>query len=241
MPTTAQEIVTRAYYLSGIVGRDYETVSGSQLLDGLDLLNDVLSEIGIQGLYQPYYSHTTLSFAEGEDNVFVPNLIETQAVTYTINPPQNSVVYTMVQKTVKEFFDKSYVKNIKSLPYEYYVEREAGGSRIYTYFVPQTDYVFEITGKYAVTDAIASTDLSTTFDRVYLSYLKYAVADRICHFNQQMLDPDTRQELGRLRTLINSMVSNDYSNDYGSILGQDPYTNSLDGRYSGLYKGYIPV
>ncbi|NIV16246.1 MAG: hypothetical protein GWN62_34815, partial [Aliifodinibius sp.] len=77
----ASELVANAWYLSGIVARDLETVSGSQATDGLRLLNDLLSEKRITGRLIPYFTQTSFNAVVGQESYFVNDLIETEDVT----------------------------------------------------------------------------------------------------------------------------------------------------------------
>jgi len=80
----------------------------------------------------------------------------------------------MMDMSRKDYFAGPRVDNINSLPYSYRVERELGGSRIYLYFKPESNYVMKISGKYALTDVALNTDLSLLYDTYYIEYLRYA-------------------------------------------------------------------
>ena len=66
MAYTAAELVNRAWYLSGIVGRNLETVSGQQATDGLFLLNTLLSFKATDLRLIPYYKRYQFSMVAGQ-------------------------------------------------------------------------------------------------------------------------------------------------------------------------------
>lgn len=212
---TAQQIVDSGWYLSGIVARDYEVVSGSQSADGLEILNDILSEMAVTGKYQPYYTQITQNVTKGSASFFVTNLIDCDSVTFKIQ----SVTYTMNRRNVTQYFNKSFVNSVESLPYEYYFQREVGGGRIFIYYSPSDDYDFRVSGRFSINIVESTTDLSSQFDQIYLTYLKYACAVRMCQFDNVTPPKTVQQELFRIRKMITKMSPSIAENQNISILG----------------------
>ena len=66
MAYTALELVTRAYYLSQIVAREAQTVSGSQISDGLYLLNALLDVKASDLQLIPYYQEYDFTSVAGQ-------------------------------------------------------------------------------------------------------------------------------------------------------------------------------
>lgn len=176
MAVTALDLITRAYYLSQVVSRELQVVSGGQIADGLYLLNALLDFKSTDTRLIPYYVRTTFNAVAGTEKYHIPNLLMVDTLTFNIG----QVRYSMNEFTRSQYFAISRVDNIQSLPFSYRVERVLGGADIYLYFVPADNYVMNLSAKYAFTEASLIEDLSLTYDLYYLEYLRYALAQYIC-------------------------------------------------------------
>lgn len=195
MAFTARQLITRAYYLSGIVARDFESVTGQQINDGLDILNEILSEEGVTTRLIPYYKEYTFNAVPGQEKYFTPGLLQIETITFTID----SVRYQMRGQGRYQYFATGRANNIQSLPYSWHYERVYNGSDIYLYFLPDTDYPIQVWGKFALDEvATLDTDLTPTYERFYIKYLTYALSRDICEENQEAMPPQTMEQLGEL-------------------------------------------
>lgn len=176
MAYTALTLITRSYYLSQIVSRELQTVTGSQITNGLLLLNSLLAFKSTDLRLIPYFERRTFNTIAGTEEYFRPNLLEVDAITFNIG----DVRYSMTEKTRDEYFAVARVDNIQSLPFCYRVERELGGARIYLYYVPQAVYAVKLSGKFGFTPVTLETDLETVFDGFFIEFLRFALADYIC-------------------------------------------------------------
>ncbi len=86
----------------------------------------------------------------------------------------------MMEASRSRYFATPRVDNILSLPYMWHFEREKGGGRIYVYFKPQDTYPLKFNGKYGFSSVTKDTDLELVYDRFYIAYLKYALAQYLC-------------------------------------------------------------
>lgn len=198
----AGELINRAWNLAGIVPRDLDEVSGSQGADGLFWLNQILSEIGMTGRYIPYYTHIQLNLVEGQELYFIPNLVISEVATFNIG----SVRYQMDMDNRRHYFGAPRVDNIQALPFNWYWERVAGGTNIYTYFLPQSStYVLKITGRFSLANVTPFTDLNLTYDLFYQSFLMYLLAQRLCDWYKISLSPDTKLQLQAFLTQLADM------------------------------------
>jgi hypothetical protein len=211
---TAQQLVNDAWYLSGIVGRGFQTVDGEKSSDGLRFLNDILFEIESTGNLQPYYTFKEVDVPLGASSFFVDNLIECSSVTFAIG----NVIYTLIPKGIRGFFDDNYIKGIQSLPYEYYAQRQPNGTLINIYFTTNQDYKFQITGKFSISPVKNTDDLYQVFGGLYISYLKYALAKKMCDFYQHEFDAQHTRELIRLGKMVYSISRPGNVNRFQSIL-----------------------
>ncbi len=230
----ANELIANSYYLSDIVSRELETVSGSQQADGLHMLNNLLVEKSATGRKIPYYTHSSFDTIQGQEDYFVPSLIDADAVTFNID----DVRYSMVRLKRKEYFGNSRVDNIESLPGSYYVERKVGGSQIYFYDFPSDVFLVKITGKFSLSQVTGDQDLSPPLlDDFYLVYLEYALAERISNFYNIEFAPGKMKVLVEQEQNIFSVDPPDLQIKKISLFGSTGYENYA---WANLGRGYVP-
>ena len=177
MVYTALTLITRAWYLSGIVARNLQTVSGDQITDGLFLLNVLLDFKASDIRLIPYFTRYQSNFVVGQEMYYIPNLYEIETMTFNIG----TVRYPMTQTTRDIYFGNGRVDNITSLPFSYHLERETGGSNVWVYYLPDQTYVYNLIGKFALTEVTLNQDMSLVYDQFYLEYLRYALAQFFCN------------------------------------------------------------
>lgn len=217
----AQTLITRSWYLSGIVARNQETVSGDQISDGLFLLNALL-DFKFSDLHLiPYFRQYSFNMVQGQETYFVPNLSGIESMTFNIQ----TVRYSMQQVDRKTYFATSRVDNIQSLPYNYHMERKLGGADVYVYFVPQSNYPSKIWGKFALTNVNLNTDLLTVYDAFYIEYLRYALAEYMCNEYNIELQPGAARKLMQLEKKLQSVSPADLIMQKRSTLQQGNSVN----------------
>jgi hypothetical protein len=199
MAYLATQLINEAYYLSGVVARNQQTVTGQQSSDGLRLLNALLAIKTAVGRKVPYYSQYTTNAVIGQEAYLIPNLIDWETVTFN----QQTIRYSMVEQSRKAYFGSARVDNIQSLPFNFHIERTKGGATLYLYFVPNSTYPLKITGKFSLT-AIATldTDLEDTLDDFYIEYLRYALADYICNQYNILFQPQSQAKLNEYEEIV---------------------------------------
>jgi|SRR5579863_1190949 len=175
-PYLADELVSRAWNLSGIVARQFETVSGQQASDGLYLLNEVLAAKSYDVKLIPYWGRIEFNLVQGQERYYIPNLFQVETFTFNIGEVRFPTFYA----GRKQYFGDGRVDNIQALPFEWHLERELDGCYFYVYYLPQQQYVAKITGKFALTNVQLQTNLSTLYDLFYISYLRFALAEYMC-------------------------------------------------------------
>lgn len=181
MTYPVSELISNAYYVSGIVAREFQTVTGGQEATGLDILNEILGDKRAEDDMLPYYDRYTFNTVAGQETYFIENLIDVDSLTFALD----TVRYSMDKKDRIEYFATARANNIQSLPVMYHVERQKGGANVYLYFLPNQVYQMELWGQFGL-EAIESLqlDLLTVFDRFYINYLKYMLAKMLCvNFN----------------------------------------------------------
>lgn len=176
MAYTARKLITNAFFSSGIVAREFQTVSGTQIQEGLDYLNELFGDARTDDGMVPYYTRYTFNSVAGQEAYSIDGLIEVDTLTFNLD----TVRYQMEQRQRIEYFQTPRANNIQSLPVIFHVERRLNGANLYMYFLPQQVYPFELWGQFGLDSVGLNDDLSLTYDTFYISYLKYALAGRIC-------------------------------------------------------------
>ncbi len=192
MAYTVQKLISNAYYASGVVPRRLGTVSGQQLTDGLDLLNDFLSVKTANINLIPYYKQYDLVAVVGQE-----------------------------QQPRHKYFGDPRVNNINSLMYDTRFERTKGGGNFYLYFKPNLAYPIHIWGKFGLDDVDYNDDLELVYDRYYITYLRYGLAEYICSDYQIPVPPTVDSELKKLEKIISRTSPPDLSTRKLSALNGD--------------------
>lgn len=233
MAYTALELINRAYNLSRIVSRGLQQPTGEQQQVGLYLLNAILETKGTNTRLIPYFKQYDDVFIPGTGLYFVPNLYQVETMTFFIGP----VRYPMDKAARIEFFGTARVENVLSLPYQYHLEREEGGSNIYVYFPPIDAYPFQIWGKFGLTDVSINQDLSLVYDKFYIEYLRYALADYICEDSGVSFNPQSAARLLQLEKMLMDVSPPDLKVYKKSTLRNSPVFNWA---MANLGRGYVP-
>ena len=86
-----KQLITRAYYLSGLVSRGLQTPTAEQIEDGLELLNDLLGFSGSDLTLIPYFSRYEFESVPGQEEYFISNLVNVETLTYNLGPARFSM------------------------------------------------------------------------------------------------------------------------------------------------------
>lgn len=199
MAYTTTQLITGSYYESGVVSREFETVSGSQIGDGLQWLNDIITEKSVDQGMVPYETTYSSNFIFGQEIYYIPNLIQIDTLVFFLD----QVRYAMKYTKRNDYFGSSRVENIQTLPFEWYFERQLGGGNLYIYFQPDRNYPFQLHGIFLQPSVSLGQDLTLQFDQFYITYLRYALADRICSEFSYVTPPNVVRQLGKYEAWIN--------------------------------------
>ena len=241
MAYTAGELVTRAWFLTGIVSRDLQEVSGSQFEDGIFCLNSLL---GIQtanmGLI-PYFNKINFNGVIGQEKYSIPDLIQVETLTFVIpnsSSPNQTVRFPMSRKTREDYWATPRANGTSSLPYIYEAERTKDGTDIFVYFMPNEAYVFELWGKFALSSTVPNQDLSLIFDRFYLEYMREALACYLCEEYNVIPPPSVNSKLKQYEQQIRNTSPTDFTQKISS-----PFNGSYapNYAYANASAGYVPV
>jgi hypothetical protein len=235
MASPAIETINRSLFLSGVVSKEFETPSGDQVNNGLVLLNSLLAMNGSDLELIPYFKRDDFLFVVNQEEYFIENLLQVQALTFNIGP----VRYPMEPVGRDRYFGSGRVDNISSLPFQYHTEREKGGLRIWVYYLPDQAYVGKISGKYAL-DQVPSLqyDLSLVYDDFYIEYLRYALSNYMCQEYDLTFHPNKLKMLEKMQKRIAYVEPPDMRMRKTQIVSAR--NNNLTWAQVNIGRGYTP-
>jgi len=230
MAYLASKLISYAYYTAGLVSRGaLQNVSAEQGADGLDLLNDLLAEKSNEANVIPYYTYYEFPTVANQESYTIPYLIDIDTITFNLG----TVRFSLNPLTRNEYFATSRVDGVNSLPTTVRFERQPGGAKLYFYFVPSQVYPVKLWGKFALTNVTADTDLSLTYDRSYLVYLRHGLARYICNWNSISMPDDADKELKRLEEKLKFVDPPDMTIKMKSVLINQPGLNWANVNFPG--------
>lgn len=248
MAYTAQTLITRSWYLSGIVARNLQTVTGDQINDGLMLLNALLDFKQIETDLIPYWTYVELPAIAGQEFYFLPNIAAIESLTFNLDV----VRYAMDSTSRHTYYGSGRIDNVKTLPFNYNFNRTLGGGNLAIYFLPESNYPLKIMGKFFLTDVNLQTDLTNInsnlpytfinsnnvgYDTSYIEYLRYALAQYMCSEYGMQFNPESEAILNKMMRKLMYMSPPDLSIIKTSILTQGTGINFGDVN---IGKGYRP-
>jgi len=233
MAYTALQLITRAYYLSQVVSRSLQVVSGEQITDGLFLLNSLLDFKSTDLRLIPYFQQYNFNTIQGQEVYDIPNLLSVETLTFNIG----DVRFSLEDMSRFGYFQPYRVDSIQSLPYQYRVERKLGGSNVYLYFLPSQIFQMKLWGKFALTEVTLATDMTTLYDLYYLEYLRYALAEYICSDWGATFPDQSQRKFEQIQKKIMDVSPPDLSVHNQNYFGSTP---GLDWQVVNLSNGYLP-
>lgn len=234
MAYTAYTLITKAYYLSGIVARDLQIPSGSQVTDGLELLNDLLDIKPSDLRLIPYFKRDSFPTIVGVEEYYRPNLLYVDAITFNLG----SARYPIRIVSRKDYFATARVDGINSLPFTCRIERELGGSRIYLYFSPSQVFTVKLSGKFSLTEVSLYEDLSLVYDRYYIEYLRYALAEYICSDYGATFPDESKAKYEEIRKKLMDISPPDLTIRKSTYFSDNQW--GIDWQTVNLSEGYWP-
>lgn len=175
----ALELITHAYYTSGIVSRANQVVQGYQINDGLWLLNELLDFQQVKTDLIPYWQYNQdLILVPNQETYFIPNCVAIESLTFNYA----DVRYPSSGLSRRVYFGSARAENVITLPFTYNANREKGGMQLNFYPLPASNYPVKFTGKFALTDVSLTTDMLSVYDSSYIAYLRYGLTQKICEY-----------------------------------------------------------
>lgn len=237
MTYPAVDLINRAWYLSGIIAREQETVPGSYVTEGLYLLNALLDVKSIDLELIPYYKYFSFNFVAGQEMIFIPDLYEIQTLTFNLTSGNSAVRYPMTNVTDVKYFGTGRVNDIQSLPFQWNLIRVQGGSELRVYYTPMDSYPANLLGKFALTDVTLNEDLTTVYDKFYIEYLRYALAQYMCEEWDVEFAPDKKLKLATYEKKLTYLQPPDLTIQKISLLGDK---QAINWGLINISSGFLP-
>lgn len=232
MGITAQQLITRSWFLSGIVGRNLQVPTGDEINDGLYLLNALLDFKQIETDLIPYYTYIQMPLVSGQEFYYLPYVADVESATFNIGV----VRYPMNYTTRTKYFGSSRVDNISSLPFNWNFNRAEGGGNIALYFNPENNFIMKMMVKIFLVDVTLNTDLTNVsevvpytflnssnqgYDTSYIEYLRYALAKLMCSEYGIIFNPESEKILNAYQRKLMYIEPPDLSMQKYTILAAD--------------------
>lgn len=234
MTYTARTLITQALYLSGKVSRNFETPTNDEISDGLSLLNSVLAIKTANNRLIPYYQYSSINLVAGQESYFIPNLIEIAVTNFYIG----SVRYPTQEINRTKYFGAPRVDTVNTLPSGWHLERSFGGSTLYVYPFPQSNYTYNYVGKFFLSQvANLDVDLAATLELFYIEYLRYALAEYICSESNIVFQPQSYQKLNEYEAIIADISPIDFTMKISSTFSREA---GMQWAFVNLYNGWLP-
>ena len=245
MPYLAQDLITRSWFLSGIVARNLQIPTGDQIYDGLQMLNDLLNFKQIETDLIPYWQYITFNGVPTQEFYFLPYVAAVESSTFNLDV----VRYPMVSTSRTNYYGSSRVDNISTLPFSWNYNRGLGGGIFAMYFKPDQAYPIKMQVKIFLTDVTLQTDLTNIaetftnpnnipnytpytfinnsnqgYDTAYIEYLRYALARYYCSEYGILFNPESEKILISYQRKLMYESPPDLTNKKVSILLSDNLT-----------------
>jgi len=211
-----------------------QNVLGSDIAEGLSLLNSILSFQGSDLKLIPYYGAYSFSTITNTEEYFIPNLLGVETLTYNFQ----SVRWSMQQLSRVQYLAYPRANNIQNLPFIYHVERELGGSRIFMYFLPNQVYDMKLWGKFGLVEVALNENLAAVYDAFYIEYLRNKLAQYLCLEWGKDVPQDVKDNLVELTNRVSYVSPPDVTQQLVQLGGG---SNSLNYGIVNLSNGYLPI
>lgn len=250
MSYLAQQLITRSWFLSGIVARNLQGVTGDQINEGLVLLNAMLDFKQIDTPLIPYWQYIELPCTAGQEFYFLPYVAAIESLTFNIDV----VRYPMDYVSRRNYYGSARVDNIASLPFSWNYDRALGGGNLALYFLPESNYPLKMKAKIFLADVTLDTDLTNIsesvpytflnnsnqgYDTGYIEYLRYSLARYMASEYGILFNPESEKILQSMERKLMYLSPPDLSMKKTTILMSD---NTVGFSYGdvNLGKGYRP-
>lgn len=216
----AARIIRQAYSLSHVISPQ-EEIEGYIVQEGLDYLNETISQWGSQGIYIPYTSTFTISLIPGQfiyttDNVIAE--IQQASINADSGNPQQAARNALNIANEKQFnlFDFSVSTGRPSSVYlsadQYFVDQNDDqlGSQLYFYPTPSDTYEVQIIAKFYL-QQLSLFETLVELPPYYIKALRYELANDLINQNGTQVSQSFYDTYNRLKKELISTNPSDLS------------------------------
>jgi hypothetical protein len=250
MAYTAEQLIEKSFYLSGVVARSLQTPTGEQISLGLDLLNALLDFKQIETDLIPYWQYIEMPCVQNQEYYFLPYVVAVESATFNLSV----IRYGMRSNSRTAYTGSPRVDNISSLPFSYNFNRCIGGGNLGVYFLPNTNYPLKMMVKIFLSNVALNTDLTNIselvpytfintdnqgFDSGYIEYLRYGLAAKICEEYGVSMNPEAMRTLTAYERKLMYVSPPDLIMQKSSMLNASK-TPTLNMGFVNLSNGFVP-
>ncbi len=231
------QLVTNAFYTSGIVARDLQVLDQGRMKQGIQVLNSLLDWKSADMMLIPYWTPYTFNTEVGVETYFIENLYQADPITFNIGP-----LRLPMQSQSRRVYDGSVrVDTTQSLPVIYRVERAEvdgkEGSNIKMFPLPNAVYPIKLQGKFALTNVVADTDLKSVYAKYYIEYLHYELSSMLAEQWDIEFGATKMARLESYRKKLMYLSPPDLTCTKISTLGN---SYGVNWAFVNLFTGYLP-
>lgn len=228
MAYTVTNLIVDAYNDSSVVSKQFETVQGYQLSDGLQWLNQLLGDKAMDSGDIPYITQQyPFNGVAGQEMYFIPNLASIDAIVFYIG----NVRYQMNYVDRVKYFGQPRANSINALPVSYTYERTFGGANVWVYFPPNSNYLFNITGNFFISNVSLNQDLYSRLTTANLGFVTATGTGAITAGNLIINGVDFAGAYGVTQPAINlaAVINAEFDNIEASVQNFELILNSSNG------------
>lgn len=183
---TVNELINKAFYLTGEFGPD-EEIPTNYTNEALDLLNDLINHFSTNAYNIPLINILSWKTVSGQSTYKVGNSAEHDIISNRITSIEylnykfsetDSILYPMKQITRTQLFENSILDEVGSVPTYYLIEKEITQTRIILYPAPSQVYFMTMRAKFYI-DKFEMNQVITNVPLSEQRFLKFALAKEL--------------------------------------------------------------
>lgn len=226
--TTTRQLITRAYALAQIIGNGFEEVSGGQMLEGLEVLNELADLKTAVDSKTPYFTEYNFDLGPGlgvngsSERYFIPLLVQPGTFTFVLG----EVRYSLWVQQRQRYQGSVRANTVTTLPGTVFYERTQGGCFLFVYAFPNQIYPATLWGKFKLPAFTFEQVLEDTLEPYFIRYLRYTLAKELADLNNMELEGSKLMEIEKMEKSFPRIEPNDLSiQKIGILSGNRPFIN----------------
>lgn len=189
-------LLLRAYRDANVVGDD-DDLSSLQQSEGLDSLNELLADLGSEGIYIPYEDSIDFNLVANQEDYVIDMVTPGATLTHQPIVKLNYVNITLGNATIPidiitsgTYYGNNRIVTGQSIPQVVLLTKSLNSSKLSFYYKPSQNYPCNVIAQFQMGD-VAGTDLLTTIPIIYRRFLRFALAREFSGIYQGLDMPQT--------------------------------------------------